>query len=476
MGTASQETLSGHSVGNSLSGHPWQETTVRKPRRETPFEKHESRNTVRETQLKTPLETPPKTPSKLPGRKPKSRILVKMLHARPIRHPTLPAALVRLSTRGRLALAVLGLALTGCGLMLPAGGGAGNDRDGPGNMRMAAWTLNEPVRDLPKSRRGNMKEYTVRGRTYRTMESAAGYQASGTASWYGAKFHGRETSSGEIFDMHAMTAAHKSLPLPTFVRVRHRQSGESIIVKVNDRGPFIDDRLIDLSYAAALNLGIIGSGTAEVELEALSTHVEEAAPELPSGAISADLQGAHQADPQADPQADQQTSSTAMSVHDRARMTTHGSASISRPSASGSLASLSAASAPIESGLQASVPLASRSDDWSPAAFDPVGYAPTVADRQVLAGADERRLPAVEESAMAGVIQIGAFREQDRAAALVERTAPHLSKRPFIVHEPDLAVYRVRLGPLTSAAELDEIMADLASLGVDGQWLASAAK
>ncbi|SVD43975.1 uncharacterized protein METZ01_LOCUS396829, partial [marine metagenome] len=91
----------------------------------------------------------------------------------------------------------------------------------------------------------------VLGKTYRVLDTSYGYQERGVASWYGTKFHGRITSSGEPYDMYAMTAAHKSLPLPTYVRVRNLKNNRSIIVRVNDRGPFVDNRLIDLSYSAA---------------------------------------------------------------------------------------------------------------------------------------------------------------------------------------------------------------------------------
>ncbi len=108
------------------------------------------------------------------------------------------------------------------------------------------------------------------GKTYKVLDSSYGYQQSGVASWYGTKFHGRRTSSGEPYDMYAMTAAHKSLPLPTYARVRNLNNNRSIIVRVNDRGPFVDNRLIDLSYAAARKLDMIRDGTGLVEVTAIS--------------------------------------------------------------------------------------------------------------------------------------------------------------------------------------------------------------
>ncbi|MBX3708026.1 MAG: septal ring lytic transglycosylase RlpA family protein [Pseudomonadales bacterium] len=128
--------------------------------------------------------------------------------------------------------------------------------------------LPDPVPRLePKSARGNPASYTVFGRTYQTWDSAEGYYATGLASWYGRKFHGRSTSSGEPYDMLQLTAAHRSLPIPTYVRVTNLENGRSTLVRVNDRGPFHNDRIIDLSFAAAYKLGFAERGTARVRIE-----------------------------------------------------------------------------------------------------------------------------------------------------------------------------------------------------------------
>jgi rare lipoprotein A len=121
----------------------------------------------------------------------------------------------------------------------------------------------------PRSRYGNPKTYEVMGERYFVLDSAAGYKESGRASWYGTKFHGKRTSSGEPYDMYQMTAAHKTLPLPTYVRVTRKSNGRSVVVRVNDRGPFHAGRVIDLSYAAAARLDLLKEGSAEVEVEAL---------------------------------------------------------------------------------------------------------------------------------------------------------------------------------------------------------------
>lgn len=121
----------------------------------------------------------------------------------------------------------------------------------------------------PRSKYGNPQNYKVLGKWYSVKESSKGYTKKGIASWYGKKFHGHRTSSGETYDMYAMTAAHKTLPLPTYVQVTHLESGKSVIVKVNDRGPFHDNRLIDLSYSAAKKLGVTAKGTGAVEVVAI---------------------------------------------------------------------------------------------------------------------------------------------------------------------------------------------------------------
>ena len=137
----------------------------------------------------------------------------------------------------------------------------------------------EPVpRAEPRSRYGNHSPYTVLGRTYRVMDSSDGYLERGIASWYGTKFHGRPTSSFEPYDMYQYTAAHKSLPLPSYVKVTNLDNGKSVVVRVNDRGPFKDDRIIDLSYVAALRLDMHQRGTARVEVRALDPERAEPGP------------------------------------------------------------------------------------------------------------------------------------------------------------------------------------------------------
>jgi rare lipoprotein A len=116
---------------------------------------------------------------------------------------------------------------------------------------------------------GNVSPYTIDGITYTVLQDHKNYREQGTASWYGAKFTGHKTSNGELYDLYQPSAAHKTLPIPSYARVTNLDNGKSIVVRVNDRGPFHSDRLIDLSYAAAVKLGYMETGTARVEVEVI---------------------------------------------------------------------------------------------------------------------------------------------------------------------------------------------------------------
>ncbi|MGQ4276238.1 septal ring lytic transglycosylase RlpA family protein [Pseudidiomarina sp. E22-M8] len=132
-----------------------------------------------------------------------------------------------------------------------------------------AAELSEPTPKVEvPSRQGN-RTYSLFGRTYSILPDARGFIDEGMASWYGEKFHGHLTSNGETYDMYAMSAAHKTLPLPTYVRVTNLANQRSVVVRVNDRGPFHDNRIIDLSYVAAYKLGMLATGTSRVRIEAL---------------------------------------------------------------------------------------------------------------------------------------------------------------------------------------------------------------
>lgn len=164
------------------------------------------------------------------------------------------------------------LVLTIFGMLSACGGMQGGIKDGPPSGLSYRWdeipdAVPEPV---TPSKYGNPDSYEVFGKQYRVLDSADGFAEKGIASWYGTKFHGRRTSSGEIYDMHAMTAAHKHLPIPSYVEVTNLGNKRKTVVRVNDRGPFHEGRIIDLSYAAATKLDVAATGTANVSIRVVT--------------------------------------------------------------------------------------------------------------------------------------------------------------------------------------------------------------
>ena len=149
------------------------------------------------------------------------------------------------------------------------------EKDGPPKGQIDVSQIHNPTpRQEPKSRYGNPPSYVIAGKRYYVLPTAEGYKKKGIASWYGTKFHGRLTSSREPYDMLAMTAASPELPIPCYAEVTNLENGERIIVRVNDRGPFAPNRIIDLSYAAATKLGFSQKGTALVEVKTITTAPE----------------------------------------------------------------------------------------------------------------------------------------------------------------------------------------------------------
>lgn len=189
------------------------------------------------------------------------------------------------------AVLLLATLLTACGSTpkrsspterAPSSGGGGGYYldDGPGaNAPANIEAIPDAVPKIEPLGRGTMRPYTVMGRNYTPMTRLEPYKARGIASWYGRRYHGKQTSSGEIYDMYAMTAAHTVLPIPSYVRVTNVANGRSVVLRVNDRGPFIDNRLIDLSYTAAYKLGILGAGSGMVEVESIIPGQSPAAPQ-----------------------------------------------------------------------------------------------------------------------------------------------------------------------------------------------------
>ncbi len=185
-----------------------------------------------------------------------------------------PGALVRRSLLpihpcAILIATFLAMMVAGCGSAPPRSGGYYLD-DGPGADAPAHLdSIPEPMPRTDPINKYTSRPYTVLGRTYVPYERPIAYKARGIASWYGKRYHGKKTASGEIYDMYAMSAAHTLLALPSYARVTNVATGKAVVVRVNDRGPFLEGRLIDLSYAAAHRLGLIGRGSGLVEVEAI---------------------------------------------------------------------------------------------------------------------------------------------------------------------------------------------------------------
>lgn len=151
--------------------------------------------------------------------------------------------------------------------------GAGGYLSGDGPGANVPANIDETPDAVPKSEplhRYANRPYVALGKTYTPMTIAGNFRERGIASWYGKKFHGQRTSCGEVYDMYGMTAAHPTLPIPSYARVTHVASGKTVVVRINDRGPFLHERVMDLSYTAAHKLGILGNGSAEVEIESLA--------------------------------------------------------------------------------------------------------------------------------------------------------------------------------------------------------------
>ncbi|HKA39242.1 MAG TPA: septal ring lytic transglycosylase RlpA family protein [Burkholderiales bacterium] len=179
-----------------------------------------------------------------------------------------------LVTRHWIIAALLAGMIGGCGTApvtkAPTRPGGYYLDDGPGaNPPANIDSIPDAVPRVEPINRGTARPYVVMGKSYTPMTALAPYKARGIASWYGRRYHGKQTSSGEIYDMYAMTAAHTTLPIPSYVRVTNLKNGRSVVLRVNDRGPFVEGRIIDLSYTAAHRIGVLAGGSAMVEVEAI---------------------------------------------------------------------------------------------------------------------------------------------------------------------------------------------------------------
>lgn len=304
---------------------------------------------------------------------------------------------------------------------------------------------------------GNKSPYSVNGRFYYVMEDPAHYRARGKASWYGSKHHGKKTSSGETFDMYGLTAAHRNLPLPTYLEVTNLDNGKVAIVKVNDRGPFVDDRLIDLSYAAALKLGMTEKGSAPVEVRAITgPDLAEARAQLERDTVLArQLAGADKM-----PTAEQ-SARPALEVASVDGATREVADDTVR--SAGELAATTTTL--VSQAGSARLP----SEPLPPSRPEPVAPAPA----PVPAPAPGPAADAGATDAAAGApmaLQLGAFSKLESATAYMDRAQALLPAIPVFVAEGQSngrTIYRVRVGPLRGAALIADAKAALLRGGIE---------
>jgi rare lipoprotein A len=277
----------------------------------------------------------------------------------------------------------------------------------------------------PRSRYGNPPFYEVFGKRYYVLSSSVAYVERGVASWYGPGFHKVRTSTGELYDMNGMTAAHKTLPLPAYVRVTNLQNGRSIVVRVNDRGPFVGNRIIDLSYTAASRLDMLRNGTAMVEVRAID-------PSAPSRDQGLPLLAAA---PMAPPSGQA------------------GAAAGSAPPAAPSPTTATPATAAVLAGSAAAGAVSSGT---APVAPQGSSTPPATATRPVL------------------FVQAGAFADPANAERLAGRLRGGGYGKIFVRDDviAGRKMYRVRIGPVPDVPEFDRIVAALERAGVHDAHLA----
>jgi rare lipoprotein A len=318
------------------------------------------------------------------------------------------------------------------------------DRSGGGDWSDYAEVPDAVPKAEPRSKYGNPDSYVVFGKRYRTKKSSAGHLERGLASWYGKKFHGRKTSNGERYDMYAMTAAHKSLPLPTYAKVTNLENGRTAVVRINDRGPFHGNRVIDLSYAAARKLGVVRKGTALVEVEAIDPRRPKSRPAGEYLFADADSQP------------------TGKSAAKGAASETKASTAARRP----------APSRPADAQVARSTPPA-RTGTEARAASKRPSPAPDRAEVRVArADAPSASEPGMTSARGAGdsglYLQVGAFGNRTNAEQLRRQLLERLSEG-VLVRTSDggrAPLYKVHVGPFASRQMARDVSQQIASLGL----------
>lgn len=348
-----------------------------------------------------------------------------------------------------ISLLSLAFALGGCGGGQATRGGGYYLDDGPG--RHVPSNLDKIPDAVPKAeplKTGTMRPYTVMGKTYTPMTALRSYKTRGIASWYGKKFDGEKTASGEIYDMYKMTAASPVLPIPSYARVTNLENGKSVIVRINDRGPFLSDRVMDLSYAAAYKLDLVRKGSGRVEIETIIPG--ESLPPPPVVVASA---------PASAPAAASMPAST----------TTTSSSHVGAPvtALAPTVPTVAAPVMPASSTSTTSTPTTitttpeASTDATSDAAFNTANAPNAVSD-----SAPE----IVEEREPQGVfLQLGAFGSQDNAEHYAEqlRTQANWLASAVQVYSKNDGLYRVHAGPFADPTEAKQVADKLnQSLGI----------
>ncbi|MDH6167288.1 rare lipoprotein A [Variovorax boronicumulans] len=347
-----------------------------------------------------------------------------------------------------VAVAVL---LAGCASSTRSGGGVASGRDGPGTNIPAdldrvpdAEPRIEPIRGSG----GTSKPYTVLGRGYQPITDDRPFQESGLASWYGRKFHAASTSSGEPYDMYAMTAAHKTLPLPSYVRVRNPANGREVIVRVNDRGPFVDGRIIDLSYTAALKLDLL-RGVAPVEIERITNEdIRTGAWRRDSGTAYAAASPAPRAAAASVPVPSAWVAPVAMNAPEASAMPVAPQTQVMAPAEQ---------QPPVAQTVEADIP---------PPPRQPIVVTDLAPMAPIAAPARTPVTPstaAPSSAAVAGFwVQLGAFRERDGAQSLLSQAARGLpSLAPQLRVFSEAGTHRLQAGPFASRSEAGEAVTQL---------------
>jgi rare lipoprotein A len=320
-------------------------------------------------------------------------------------------------------------------------------------------------RPEPRSRYGNPPFYDVFGKRYYVLSSSVGYWERGVASWYGPGFHKERTSTGEPYDMYGMTAAHKTLPLPAYVRVTNLQNGRSIVVRVNDRGPFVGNRIIDLSYTAAAKLDMLRNGTAMVEVRA----IDPTMPPLPP-VVTASTSPAVSTSPAA--------SATPIAAGTPAAAgTPTTSATATAAPVAAALVIVPLTATPPASTPPAAAPSTAASPAAAPGTTTPPAVPQAIATTNAAPEAASASGPAPVAPGFTRptlFIQAGAFSDPANAERLAQKLRGDNLGKVFVRNDviAGRKMYRVRIGPVPDVAEFDRVVAALEQAGIGDAHLA----